>query len=266
MNLLKSMLPSLCVFGGLLGIYGCATTPPLPEAYSAKFTPRFSAGEIQKDSPAHITFALVEPGYQRGYIHSYRSQSLGNGRTQWLMSPEEHPTSKLFRESLKKELEALMISKGYRVAGPYNNLYEMTFPQKKQADLTLQPVITFVLEAPQLNCHAVTSLAGAMLGLQNDSSECEASGSCAIQGRVDFEVLEPLTAQKMWTKSVNIDSASEDCSAKSPDGYKAVYDNAVAKLLDGAYNATIGKIDTYFNREEMELVKQQSLELRPKSQ
>jgi hypothetical protein len=179
---------------------------------------------------------------------------------------EEHPTSKLFRDSLKKELEALMISKGFRVSGPFNNLNEMTFPEKKQADLTLQPVITLALEVPQTNCHLETSFAGALMGLQNDSSACEASGSCTIQGRIDFEVLEPLSGQKMWTKSVNINSASEDCSAQSLEAYKVVYDNAVAKLLDGAYNATIAKMDTYFNREEMELVKQQSLELRPKSQ
>lgn len=260
-----SLLQSLCVVGGLLGLSACATTAPLPESYNTTFTPRYSADTTPAESPSGITFALIKADYQAGpAIHSYVSQSQPDGSTSYQVSSEEQPSSKLFRESLGKELEALVIQKGFRISGPFDSFQDMTFPQKKQSDLTLRPVITFGLVVPTLTPVVKSDFGSAMLGGSGSKIVYQSKGSCEISGRIDFEVLESLTGTKMWTKTVQINRIVEDCSSESPAAYKIVYDNAVGKLLEKAYNTTMEKINTYFNKEEMELVKKQSLDVRPK--
>lgn len=263
MKILKpSVLQPLVVVGGLLGLCACATVP-LPTAYNAAFAPRFSTEASPKTSTSKITFALIKANYQTGpTIHAYLSKAVSGGTSYW-MGTEEHQTSKLFRDSLSKEVEALMIQKGFRLSGPFDSFNDMTFPQKKQADLTVRPVITLALGVPPLEPKTKSDLAGAFLGGSGNKIVYESEGSCEIRGRIDFEVLESLTGTKMWTKTVDITPSTEDCTAKSAEAYMVVYNNAVGKLLEKAYDTTVEKIDTYFNREEMEMVKQQSLDVRP---
>lgn len=260
-----SLLQSLCIGGGLLGLCACATTAPLPASYNTTFAPRYSTSTAPKAPSSRITFALIKANYQTGpAIHSYVSQSQPDGSTHYQESSEEQPSSKLFRESLGKELEALIIQKGFRISGPFDSFQDMTFPQKKQSDLTLRPVITLGLVVPTLTPVVKSDFGSAMLGGSGSKVVYQSNGSCEISGRIDFEVLESLTGTKMWTKTIQINRIVEDCSSQSPAAYKIVYDNAMGKLLEKAYNTTMEKINTYFNQEEMELVRQQSLDVRPK--
>ena len=224
----------------------CATTStPPPAAYDPVFSPKFSGSGIAKDSPAHIAFALVKPEYADP-------------------SFKEMPTTRLFRDSLSKEVESLIISKGFTIQGPFDSYNDMTFPQKKMSDLILRPVITWAWTMPHPHAVQKSDFGSALLGGSGTKTVYETSGACKLSGRIDFLVLESLTGTKMWTKSVNLEVPDEDCSSSSGDGSgtQVILTNGVNKLLEKAYNMTMEKIDTYFNREEMAQVKQQSQELR----
>jgi len=241
-----SVLKSLGVLGYVLFMCACATTStPPPAAYDPVFNPKFSDTGIAKDPPAHISFAIVKPEYADP-------------------SFKESPTTRLFRDSLSKEIESLIISKGFTIQGPFDSYNDMTFPQKKQADLILRPVITWAWNNPRPKAVQKSDFGSAILGGSGTKTVYETQGTCKLNGRIDFLVLESLTGTKMWTKSVSLEVPEEDCSTSAEDlsSAQVIFTNAENKLLEKAYNLTMEKIDTYFNREEMAQVKQQSLELR----
>lgn len=232
----------------LILVPGCVVTPPpKPVAYTPQFT---LTKTIEKQPGAEgISIALVRP--------MYGPELAGQAKL--------FETIDLFRQSLAKETETMLVAKGFKLLGPFSDLSEMTFPQKKQSDLILQPIMAFSIESPQPQMQSVTNWTAVALGLKDHTQMVPSwTGPCSLSGFVSFEVLEPLSSQKMWMKKVNLETMQEDCSADDPDSYNVKSHSAIGRMLEQAYNQAMEKADTYFNGEEMQLVKRQSAELREK--
>jgi len=204
--------------------------------------PKFVSTTTSADSaPSNITIALINPVYTSG----------GS-------AVEENEWSLVFKNSLALEIEQLIINRGFKVAGPFVDFNEMTFPQKKQSDLLLKPIIAFIFEGPKAQTVTKTDLGGALLGGSGTKETQVWNGPCITQGFISFELWEPLSEQKMWSKRIDIESRQLDCSAKSAEDFAAAYYEAYAQLLEAAYQAALTKADAYFSREEIELVVKQS--------
>lgn len=235
-------------------VNGC-TWPLDPVAHRpAPYTPQFSSNRLieRQAGTAGITIALVKPTYA----------------TDLRTDVPQFASVELFRQSLAKETESILIAKGFNLLGPFADLDDMTFPQRKQSDLILRPVMAFSFESPKSQPRFATTWLGKMLGFPEATDQRMETpvwrGPCTISGFINFAVLEPISSQKMWVKKMEIGPLQEDCSADSLNDFKVKSSSAVGKLLEKVYPLAIEKADLYFNGEEMGLVKKQSLELREK--
>ncbi|MGH7596512.1 MAG: hypothetical protein ACREOI_09170 [bacterium] len=241
----KSIRVSSCAIA--LGLLGCAASKPVKTVHTPNF-PKFTSTMGSTQSVlSDISIALINP--------SYGTTSTGG---------EEHEWAKMFRASLAKEIEQLIVNRGFKVVGPFATVDEMTFPQKKQSDLLLMPIINVILNYPQAQTVTKTDWGSALAGGSGTKEIQIWNGPCNSQGFINFELWEPLSMQKMWAKRVDIEPTQVDCSAKNYEAFVAAYNAALAQLLETSYKTALSKADAYFAREEIELVTKQSQELRTK--
>jgi hypothetical protein len=178
-----------------------------------------------------------------------------------------HRYAKLFIDSIQKDIDGLLIARGFKTSGPFESINEMTFPQKKQSDLILNVSLDWVFDSPKPQLQNKPARVGIFVVEGSGTSANTVltwQGQCSMTGTIIYEIWEPLSAQKVWFKKVAIPAQGEDCSAEGSENFITTYDNAVAKLLERAYQEALKKAGDYFNREEIELVKKQSMELREK--
>ena len=160
------------------------------------------------------------------------------------------PTEKQFTEALTSAVEQNLNGAGFKLAGPYDSLEEMTFPQKKQADLVVKLSSGVKITTPQ-GTPEVSSL-GALT--------TKYSGNCELTGHVSMEIWEPISAQRIWTKRVEMPTATENCTGSE----MTVIKNARAKLFESAFAETTKKLDQHISPEEIESFRKQAKELRDK--
>lgn len=159
----------------------------------------------------------------------------------------------LFIDALQADLDKTLIAKGFTVSGPYASLDDMAYPEKKTASLALSPQVTFVFaESYEENSAEKLPFGGHQI------KQC---GTLAASAVVKFAIVEPLSAQKIWLKTVEIpqETAAIDVDLmtnaqgnlnkfnKDRDNRKAV----VVDVLNRAYPIVLGKFWTYLNGEEI---------------
>jgi hypothetical protein len=106
------------------------------------------------------------------------------------------PVAKGFTRSLGIDLDKLLIAKGMTVTGPYESLDMMTYPDKKNADLSLTP--------------------GIILNATVKEGEWTRSGNNLVRpvqvvmdGSVALVMREPLSSEKIWIKKIPLQSVSK---------------------------------------------------------
>jgi len=243
---------------GLLGflvltllISGCVqpTTKPRTEpTYVPKFD--FTPPSKATTNAANITFALVSPAY--------------HGNQQWMSVPpfNQIPTD------MSKDFEELLIAKGFTIRGPFRSYTEMTYPDKKNSDLILVPDLEIGLSFSQLQ---VITNQPPLLSLRTTPTYSLA-GNVIISGRVSLNVLESLTGEKMWTKSVEIPSTTVYIKGEKeynrPITQIDFTDKSIvvpiAKQIEKIYDEIMKTSWKYLDPEEMATVKKESLEIRKK--
>ena len=130
-------------------------------------------------------------------------------------------------------------------------------PQKKQADLVLSAEIDMSLHVP-----AETRSSSMWSG----GTSIEFKGTCQIGGTISLVLWEPLSNQRLWSKSVDIPVESTDCTVPpgSEESVGIQFTNKVSRAIEKAFPVIMRTFEKYFSPEEMALVKQQSKELREK--
>jgi len=227
---------------GIVFFVGCASSAKVAPIHTPQFV--FPISKQEQVTPSEISIALVNPVIATTDFDDNWAQ--------------------MFRSSLAKDLEQLIIAKGFKIVGPFASVDEMTYPQKKQSDLGLFAVIGLSIAKPQAEVKEKINWGGALVGGSSTKYETVWTGPCTAQGFVNFELWELLSQQKMWTKKVEIAPIQRDCTAKGSASFLAVFNNVYSQLLEEVYKAALIKANAYFEREEVELVVKQSQEIREK--
>jgi len=220
---------------------GCATVPP-PPPYAARYgyRPRVGAGG------KGISIALVKPQYPAATAAIFQATG------------QEPPNLRALNDALARSLLQYFNANGFTVSGPFAKVDDMTFPEKKQADLLLSAEVNVEFAWP--SGAGMTRRSG-----WDGSLSVNWVGDCGCAGTISFVIWEPLSMQRMWSKSVDIPKRQIDCTfegdAKTAD---IVGQNQQARLFEQVFPSVMATAERYFNAEEMALVKQQTKELREK--
>lgn len=259
MDILRSN-PKLFAAITLFAITAC--DPPATNAPPAvPYTPRFAypLQEQPATDKLPITLAIVQPARAAGALMGISMAGLippGIPMPQGLGGTDTSDLESAFARALAADVQKLLVNRGFSISGPFADLNDMTFPQKKQADVALVPSIAIQVSAPKLD---QTWKDGRAQGYM-------ASGDCTVAGQIEFRLIEPLSGQVVWLKRVDVPPMRQPCSAEDqrPEPVTTVARNGVARLLESTYPVVMQKVAIYFVREEIEMVKKQSAELREK--
>jgi len=174
-----------------------------------------------------------------------------------------------FLTSAQTDLEKILIAKGFPTAGSYASFDDMTYSQKAQATLVLQPYFDVNLDVAKP---------------QGFSRERIAT----ISGFLSFELVEPMTREKIWIKRLQIPPLTKNVprpkidlfgepksvvvgnqlqmSLINPTEDTSLQDDSLIGILNDFYAITMTKIWEHFDPVELAQLKSQVMEVRQKSQ
>jgi hypothetical protein len=197
-----------------------------------------------KGTKIDVTLGILESSY------SYQTQ------TSFVQSGQPQSVNE-FASAFNKNFYDMMIDKGINTLGPFKNLDEMTFPEKKNSDLVVSPEINFVFSTKQLSAQAKMNSAAYTYNI-------------SIGGTLDISILEPLSKERMWLKKLDLKDLQKTItfelkgSQNSDENLMIYINNTYIELLTNFFNSSYPTISKYFNAEELFVLKKQSQELRGK--
>ncbi len=173
----------LGTLAAILWTIACATTQQRLEpvsrwqgGYHFSWQPPRSAGP----GALRVTIAVVSPAFAQQNEFALNHASVANG----------------FTRSLASDLDSLLIAKGMTVTGPYESLDMMTYPDKKNADLSLTPDVV-------LNATVKES------GWVFDGQYFTKPVQVFMDGSVSLVLREPLSGEKIWIRKIPLQTVSK---------------------------------------------------------
>ncbi|MFB3910394.1 MAG: hypothetical protein ACE15D_18545 [Candidatus Eisenbacteria bacterium] len=225
---------------------GCATTKP-PQVYTPQFA--FSAPNTAGPGSAGVTLAVVNAQYATD--------------ADWT---SEAPFS-TFASTMSSDFQALLNARGFTVRGPFRTVDEMTFPDKKGSDLVLTPTLELAFDPVPGSARLRDTtglLAAALAGQKTYTAEVDYT----VGGRVTLAVSEPLSAERMWFKSLPVETTTVHLTYRATGAGMADINLMESRELCEALSSTYASIlDTawkYLDPDEMAIAKKQSAEIRAK--
>jgi hypothetical protein len=156
-----------------------------------------------------------------------------------------------FLDSSKKDLERLLLAKGLKTAGPFKDVEDMTFAEKRDATFTLVPTIKLNIDRAQPN-----------LGGEVPSARGQVSASCEFA----LVLFEPLSGQKIWQKRLPIPTQTAPYAVELTD--TTLTDDraeATTKMLSSLYKNLFDTIGKHADPEEFATLSVQALELKERA-
>jgi hypothetical protein len=228
-----------------------ATTPTVSKQ---TFTFDYAPKESAKLGSASMVLAFIKPEYATNFTLS-SNELFGR-----------------FKTGLTGDIEELIISKGFTLKGPYESRDEMVFEDKKQIEMAISieinPAFSSAVGEWKSRYHMNLLNAG------NSYYSYSYSGKVSLTGKINVSGIEPLTNEKIWSKSVSIPNI-ENIQITTQNEYlskqsesqliedPAVY-NAIGRALQTQYAGIMDKIAVHFNVEELASLKSQIKELKSK--
>lgn len=181
----ESALIGLCFAATIGFILACASAPPprfMPVSrWSGGYTYSFQPPQSSSPASVKINVVVVQPEREReSALVEKLYTRVGRG----------------FSRSMGVDLDKIIVAKGMTAIGPYATLDDVTYPDKKSADLTLAPRVFLNTETRFDNSHHVN---------YSGIGYVEKSFTMRIAGWVSYEMREPLSGQKMWVKRLDLD-------------------------------------------------------------
>ena len=264
----RHQLIFLAALLGWLGLFpACTTTqvaPPLPtSAWGDKYAYSYNppAGQSMAPGSVPVSVAVVNP--------SYRETDSA------LMNELYSKVARGFSSSMGTDLDKILIAKGMTTTGPFPSLDEITYSEKKNAELTLAPKVFISTEVKYGDLKPITRREG--LTMERDFT-------MNISGWVTFIMQEPLSGEKMWIKKLELDPVqvsgveifegvaryrADGCGGQAITGYDATAKHlyhgqteALASALKKIYPVIMGTFQRYLESEEMVLLKEKGKEIR----
>jgi hypothetical protein len=244
-------------FAALLGIIileGCAMQtavkkeepPYVPPSFS--FTPPSTAPAGSAD----VTIAIVNASYSENQPWA----------DQWPFTDVS--------KNMSLDFQQIVTARGFPVRGPFGSYDEMTFPDKKGADLVLQPTLEIRLEMHDLTYRQIPP---PLLSLQTRPTY-SMQGKAAISGRVTLSIMESLSKERMWFKTVELPNTvipwegekryASPLSKHDLDFSDPGIAKPLGKTMEGFYAKVMQAAWNYLDPDEMKLVKKQAEEIKKK--
>ncbi len=243
------MQKNLFVFFSFILFTGCSVIKAPVQPTKQTFTFDYIPKTTNKSGSAKMVLASLKP---------YYAKSFTEGGTELFKS---------FQTALGGDIEELIISKGFSMKGPYVSYDEMIFEDKKRVDVAVVIEISpeFVAADGGWKEH---------VNLFTKDITYSYEGTASLIGKINLSGLEPLTGEKIWSKSVQIPNVENiKIATTARHTYKesagmllkdpGVY-NAIGTALQSQYIGIMEKIATYFNVEEFQSLKGQITELKSK--
>lgn len=261
----------LCIAAALLawlGIIPSCSTPDeaasLPQStwggrYAYSYTPPQTASMPPGSVP--VTVAVVNP--------SYRETDSA------LLNEIYSKVARGFTSSMGTDLDKILITKGMTTTGPYPSLDEVTYSDKKNAELTLAPKVFISTEIKYGDQQSTRYKEGVTV---------QREFSMSISGWVTFIMQEPLSGEKMWIKKLELDPvqvsgieifeaipqySSSGCGGRAVVGYSASEKHlyygqteVMAEALKRLYPVIMGKFQQYLDSDEMVQLKEKGKDIR----
>jgi len=195
-------------------------------------------------------------------------QTLSQVKTQ--MKPETEMLPSQMRSSLQKSVESIALQKGHNVISAYESIDIIPYEDKKKIDLLIIPEVQLSDEENSLT-PTVEPPKGPHGTLKKGTVQY--TGTLKIKGQLILQIIEPLTKEKLFIKSipyaynpVTIETVVEYGEEKemyqaASLAYQSVQrakQNAINQALEDAYDKLIDFIKTHLpgGEEAVNLAKQ----------
>lgn len=246
--------------------------PDFGDVYSF---PKFNIPEEKKPGSINLTAIVVVPEYKLSGEREYTSGAVA--KTVGPMSSDMVKVFKSFANSIGEDISAILVAKGMTTKGPYI-LDEITFPDKKGADLTVIPNVIF-----DINYSKATPIRTAVYYDGNYISIYNAK--MIIGTKIYYNMNEPLSNESMWIKKLDMGVQEvpfefaykqeryvyghDSCSGQPLYSWRPTEDyaydgrvRAFSDVLKSAYPQIMKSAWKYFDTEEMLTLKQTALDIR----
>lgn len=214
----------------------CATYQP--KLLNLSYSPN---SQLQKND---IKIAVVKPRYT---MVQQQTQALSGAflgaMLENKMPPDYRLKSKYSKDyimriehALTTDIEKILTSKGFSVVKTYDNADEITFSEKKNISLIVQP--EFDLGPIFRNEHTCFPLFG-----------CTDKGSINMTGGLAFIATEPMSKEKIVIKKLDLSSSGMTISKEYGDGSDA--ENTLIDLINSTYPMILTKIEKVIDVDEI---------------
>lgn len=276
---MKACMRSL-VIAMMFTLIGCATTSaPIEKEPAPQAVYSFSYEPPEKAEKCGVTIGIVSPQWDK-------SIGYGEAQTPWfdaiispnpnklllypkLMAQPYPPPRDIieildnFHRSVQDGFESVLIARGFDVMGPFENIDEMTYPQKQACHLIIVPEFSQIVRSNPSTAKVHVD---------------RVEGTATSRTAVVLNIYEPLSREKLWIKKFT--HTSDPFPFRMDFAYEYVYqeyerigvqrkgvtwDNRAANLAvaeEDLFEELMQKTWDYVNREEMMVLKAHSDELR----
>ncbi len=239
----------------------CSTTPsytPLPASHwNQNFAYNYDPPNAKPAASVRVNVIVVNPFYREAESAFADSMYAKVGRG--------------FSKSMGVDLDKVIVAKGMTAIGPYDSLDDVTYPDKKGADITLAPRVFLTTE---------TKYGDQVHREYQGVGHLSRPFTMKIGGWVSYEMREPLSGQKLWVKKLELeerqvnDTEIYEAVALRRDQYgnvtqwgdgKLVYsgrEEALANAMKAYYPTIMEKAWTYLNTDEIGDLKDKAKEIR----
>ncbi|HEX7456263.1 MAG TPA: hypothetical protein VF303_02245, partial [Candidatus Nanoarchaeia archaeon] len=169
-------------------IVACMTYQPMPSSPATYKFSGYTTPETKRPASVRFTVAIVEPAYKEAITKTYSR------------------VVKSFSSSIGSGLDQILVAKGMTTKGPYGSLDELPYPDKKNSNLTLtETVFIQTVEQADANAPRYGQPNTYYTNSQGKNVLCEVqSGKLTAEVWLTFELREPLSAEKMWIKRLDL--------------------------------------------------------------
>ena len=99
-----------------------------------------------------------------------------------------------------KDFVEMLTARGYPYKGPFSNIDQMVYNEKKTTDLLIEPEIDLQFAGNYLKQKTAINILST-----GSTIEYYADGDMTVSGKLNLIFSEPFTKTKIWVKSIQID-------------------------------------------------------------
>lgn len=235
-------------------VLACAETKPVPvSSWGGNFTFNYEPSTKKAVGSVPLNIAIVSPSLTELTKLTNEQEAVLHG----------------LAKSMMIDLDKILISKGMTATGPFESLDLMTYPDKKNAELSLTPEIVVNVQIRDI---------GAWI---NHYEYFKKSAEVNVTTTIILIIREPLSTEKLWikkiplqpkTQKIELYASVEDLGIKPGHSYvhdygpgQIQFDGSVDVLADyiyNNYNNIMETVSKYLDTQELMVLNQKAEEIR----